>query len=786
MENNILAVLLNIDTTKDKTVDVVTSADNNLQLILKENEDKKKRKKADKDDEKKRERWKKQLKKRQESDSKGGILGALLGNKGQRKRQSKELNVWTMAALGVAGAAGLAIMFKDEIGKGLNVLKDIVGKAIGDFVTKLVQDIKNWASKKVNEAANAASEPLRGLQEQTGGQAQTKGGTQFAYSDVVELRNKESHFMAQSGQYSAERRALWEDVLEVMREKKDTNDKLWNKQEELRKAKETSASAEAIAKIEQEISKLEEKKAELQQKTTDHWAKLYISDNDLIAHQIKTGKRQETPEPAAPAAQPTQAPVARQTGGPIDVPGQGSGDKVPMTLPSGSFVLNKKASAEYNANVEQKSAPSGKQIDVRTFSTTGYADGLTVKKQGGGIIKRQDGGLVLYKGHGDVPPGSGIAPGTDGPGTDIQGKFKPTAEQYFVDKVATAAENLAKKEDVALKYQRPTGYYRSASEKGANWQMIKERRRQGGAAVELHFDAYGMQNGSMIEGARGMLTNGAGTLSPLEKGLVSKFGTHPSNGTRTWGALMLELDSVKYAQSRVNEYARMLVDTVKGKGGGYSAVGTQQGGTTSSSGGGQQRVAQKKKNNNLMTGLFGNIQQSFLSALGPLGSALGEVIKFFQQMITGSNPGGTGGSTEPKPTQTEAPTPGVSAPVSQAARDIAKKIMESTNVSKAQDLQGLKVNTGEDKAKPSPMKYQKGGIVGIPNQTMARFNDNTDKHLQHYAQKLQPHIVRVKRSTPAPPVVDREDPMGSGGSGDEVNMVELSRRMHRVSSGARY
>ena len=34
----------------------------------------------------------------------------------------------------------------------------------------------------------------------------------------------------------------------------------------------------------------------------------------------------------------------KQTGGPITVPGSGSGDKVPMMLPSGSFVLNRNAS----------------------------------------------------------------------------------------------------------------------------------------------------------------------------------------------------------------------------------------------------------------------------------------------------------------------------------------------------------------------------------------------------------------------------------------------------------
>ena len=40
-------------------------------------------------------------------------------------------------------------------------------------------------------------------------------------------------------------------------------------------------------------------------------------------------------------------PVRRQVGGHINVPGIGEGDKVPMMLPEGSFVLNKMASMHF-------------------------------------------------------------------------------------------------------------------------------------------------------------------------------------------------------------------------------------------------------------------------------------------------------------------------------------------------------------------------------------------------------------------------------------------------------
>ena len=40
-----------------------------------------------------------------------------------------------------------------------------------------------------------------------------------------------------------------------------------------------------------------------------------------------------------------------QNGGPVRVPGSGSGDKVPMMLPSGSFVMNREASRFQNGGM---------------------------------------------------------------------------------------------------------------------------------------------------------------------------------------------------------------------------------------------------------------------------------------------------------------------------------------------------------------------------------------------------------------------------------------------------
>ena len=239
---------------------------------------------------------------------------------------------------------------------------------------------------------------------------------------------------------------------------------------------------------------------------------------------------------------------------------RGSGVRnAPQRLQSGGAVGAATAIA-VSGNPVYGGAKSGTQASVKDARLLTTSDFVKKKKP---LAKYQSGGLVLFQGHGDVPAGHS-APGTDGPGTKMQGKYKPTAEQYWVDQVATKAEKLAASEGVSLTYQRPTGKYASASHPKSNWSLANSLRRQGQAAVELHFDAWGYQGDKYIEGKRGMLTSGS-KLLPAEQALQTSFGTHPMSG-KGWGTMMLELDALKYATSRTDQYARMLVDAAKGTG----------------------------------------------------------------------------------------------------------------------------------------------------------------------------------------------------------------------------
>ena len=236
-------------------------------------------------------------------------------------------------------------------------------------------------------------------------------------------------------------------------------------------------------------------------------------------------------------------------------------------------------------NIQQGAggAPATQHQTTGAAPTEAVADAPAKLQRGGvpGVVqvqRRQSGGLILFQGHGDVPSGSGIAPGTDGPGTPIQGKFKPTAEQHFVHQVATKAEQLSKSKGANVTYQRSMGKFKDASAPNSNWSQIAKHRAAGKAAVELHFDAWGYDGGNYIEGKRGMLTGGQGKLHPEEKALQQKFGTHPSSSSKGWGALMLELDPLKYATSRVDSYAKMIVDAVSNSKKGSNSPGPATGG----------------------------------------------------------------------------------------------------------------------------------------------------------------------------------------------------------------
>ena len=220
---------------------------------------------------------------------------------------------------------------------------------------------------------------------------------------------------------------------------------------------------------------------------------------------------------------------------------------------------------------------SNPKKSVRHVATT---DALNLENNK--VQKFKSGGLVLFKGHGDLPEGHS-KPGTDAPGTSYQGKYKPTMEQHFVEVVAREASKKSSKID----YQAPMGRFGDdeTSNPKSNWGALNILRKKGEAAVELHFDAYGYEGGKLIQGSRGLLSGGNTPLNPIEKNLATNFGTHPASG-RGWPALMLELDPVNMAPSKTQDYVNLLVKSVE-DGEGQSSDNSLVSSSEASGGGGK-------------------------------------------------------------------------------------------------------------------------------------------------------------------------------------------------------
>ena len=243
-------------------------------------------------------------------------------------------------------------------------------------------------------------------------------------------------------------------------------------------------------------------------------------------------------------------------------------------------------------------------------------------------VKRQSGGLVLFAGHTDVPAGH-PQPGTDAPGTDLQGKYRPTAEQHFANAVGRAADSLAQKENVPLSFRPAKGQYASTSDPNSNWAQIKQIRRGGGSAIDLHYDAYGYEGGRLIQGARGVISNGF-TLTDVEKSVRNKFGKHPTSGT--FGVPIVELDTINKAPGNTNTYARMLVDSVKNVDSSSSYQDLKGGSTNTNTGSTDQNQQLQKTEQRTLMGTVASFTNpvDMISNLGKavknFGGAFGEFV----------------------------------------------------------------------------------------------------------------------------------------------------------------
>lgn len=374
--------------------------------------------KADKKEQKKEQQHKNrlaQLAARKEKDQKGPLQEMFAKD----KQSENKLNGWLLAALGI-GAAGLgaawlmsddptAKKIRDEIGKlikkGFDFLKEELKKAIDKAIADLDAFLRGWANDQFagtglgttttpggQEAQTEAAEGTRQekmdqLREEmqnsswvdkyiTG--AHQERIEQLYYLEAGEVMQYGDDFRLGGGGGKYGRSIVSGDVTQIREQtagvSKEDKARLKELDTMIRDRREFN---DRLAKMPKEddsynllVKKLREKEEEIGQ---------FYSENEALTKMLE-GARDKRLEKV-------NNPVQKQTGGIINVPGYGDGDKVPMLLPPQSFVLNKKASKHY----AQKRQTGG---------SVGYSQGIKFQK-------RRKGGQVGDSGYAKSSPSPG-------------------------------------------------------------------------------------------------------------------------------------------------------------------------------------------------------------------------------------------------------------------------------------------------------------------------------------------------------------------------------------------
>lgn len=402
--------------------------------------------KKEKSDEKKHKNRLKQLSDRKEKTQKGPFEEMFGGT--NKTKETNGMSKWLLAALGL-GAAGLGVgwlmsddpnakkirdAIGDAISEGVEMLTDAIQEAVDQAVDDLSATLRKWAEDTVRgtgfggsttpgeqeaateEAEGTLEEKKKQLREEiksgnwldniTGAQQERK--EQLYYLESGEVMSYEPGFRRGGGGgakghgivsgdvtrvkdhstgLTDEDRAALDELDDLIRDRIEFNDKLAGNSLE---DKEREELEEALAASDRTIGRFYDKHKEL--------TEALKKERDARIKRIDN---------------PVQK---KQTGGVIDVPGYGDGDKVPMLLPPESFVLNKKASKVLHKNQKGKTGRKG----APTIDAGGIPLDDFQKRQSGGVveavkhIKKDEALSSLSKGSNDWirPGGTSVVSGT--------------------------------------------------------------------------------------------------------------------------------------------------------------------------------------------------------------------------------------------------------------------------------------------------------------------------------------------------------------------------------------
>ena len=337
-----------------------------------------KSKKADKEKQKEKDKHKKFLKQqeaRKEKDQKGPLQQMF----SKDKDSESKLSGWLLAALGIAGtglAAGWLLSddpnakkIREAIGDAVKEGAELLTGAISDAIDQAVDDLKASLQKWADDQARGT-----GL-----GGSTTPGQQEVATEEAegtLEEKKQQLREEIKSGNWL-------DNITGAQQERKEQlyyleSGEVMSYEPGFRRGGGGGAKGHGI--VSGDVTRVrdhntglsEDDKADLDE--LDDLIRTRISFNDDLAAGNITDEERENLEEALAAAERTigrfydknkeltevlkeernarlervNNPVQKkQTGGIINVPGYGDGDKVPMLLPPESFVLNKKASKHF-------------------------------------------------------------------------------------------------------------------------------------------------------------------------------------------------------------------------------------------------------------------------------------------------------------------------------------------------------------------------------------------------------------------------------------------------------
>jgi len=457
----------------------------------------------------------------------GGLIAGYIGSPGFRKAMDDHVfkplgnflkeKAWTwmkdnpLKTLGAAAAAmALLIGPKGALGMAFSTLSGSV-KLLSAGVGKIVSALGAAGLLKLG----AAALPLAGLY--AAGKIRDKvqydrAGGKAGGGDLYNKLNNEmidfSNTIPGVGKSGAERRAKELNANTGVQERRSIVEAIFKATAELdkeRKAAKTTTAADRRgrtktitdeAKVEAAEKRYQRKIAELEERA---------SKLDALSRQKK------------------------QTGGPVRVKGSGYGDRVPMNLPAGSFVLNKKASAYLqNGGMVPTMLEPGEMV----YGPGQWGAGTAALNSS--VPRFQTGGLVQAT-HRDTGPGWSI--GMDGHNPPRPAVFTRTAAKALLDAI--------KASDGAVKTSDITSSQRSVDKNRAVG-GVPNSNHLSGNAVDIHgtskawLKANGEQYGwkNLVYGGHDGhfdFTKAMGGYQPQDEG--QEKTTSPNFVQKTFGAV---------------------------------------------------------------------------------------------------------------------------------------------------------------------------------------------------------------------------------------------------------